>query len=54
MKRVCEECNEIYDDLYHSTICPHEYFQMSCVVGKGDKIVGIATSVEELRRMLEE
>ena len=54
MKRICEDCGELYDDVYHSTICPHEYFEMNCVVGKNDRIIGIAHNVEELHRMLEE
>jgi len=53
VKRICENCGEIYDDVNHSTICPHEYFEMCCIVGNGEKIVGIARSLEELHQMLE-
>jgi len=26
MLRICEQCGELYDDVNHGTICPHEYF----------------------------
>lgn len=51
---TCEKCGARYDDIYRLTYCPHERFEMSCIVGSGDKILGVATSVEELHWMLEE
>jgi len=54
MKRTCEECGKTYDDTYHWTTCPHEYFPMHCIVSKSGKVVGVARSVEDLRRLLDE
>jgi hypothetical protein len=50
----CLKCGKRYDDVYHWTYCPHDYFEMNTVVSRGDGIVGVAHTVEELNRMLEE
>jgi hypothetical protein len=49
---TCEKCDIQYEDTYHLTVCPHEEFQMNCVVAKDGKVLGTAHSVEELRAML--
>jgi len=47
----CEDCGLEYDDVYRLTYCPHERFEMHCVVGGPDGVVGVARSIEELRRL---
>jgi hypothetical protein len=49
---TCPRCGIYYDDVYKLTICPHNKFEMNCTVGRGDKILGVAHSPEELQRML--
>jgi hypothetical protein len=51
---TCSQCGKSYDDVYRLTYCPHEKFEMNTVVWSGDRIIGVAHSVEELNRMLEE
>ena len=49
MITTCPKCHQEYDDVYHSTQCPHEYFQMHCgVFVKGKQ--GCAHTVEEQRQ----
>lgn len=50
----CEVCGARYDDTYRLTYCPHERFEMHCTVGSGEKILGVATTVEELYQLLEQ
>jgi hypothetical protein len=51
---TCKDCGKSYDDTYRLTYCPHYRFEMCCTVGSGDKILGVATSVEELHQLLEQ
>ncbi len=51
---TCEKCGSRYDDTYHWTYCPHEYFPMSTVVSRNGEVIGVAHTVEELKRMLGE
>jgi hypothetical protein len=51
---TCPKCGIYYDDVYKLTFCPHNKFEMNCTVGRGDKILGVAHSPEELQRMLAE
>lgn len=54
MRRTCPDCNLSYDDVYRLTFCPHDEFMMrTTVVGGNGKVKGIATSVEELRDLLD-
>lgn len=55
MLRTCEEphCQQVYDDLQHSTICPHEKFDMCCTVSRPNPRTGkletmICTSYEQM------
>ncbi len=49
---VCEQCGSRYDDEFRLTYCPHAQFNMQTVVGGPGGIVGVATTIEELNRML--
>jgi hypothetical protein len=54
MMVTCEKCGKRYDDTYRLTYCPHNPFEMNTVVGKRNRIIGVAHSIEELNRMLNE
>jgi len=55
MTVTCGTCGKQYDDLYRLTICPHLHFEMhTTVVGSDGHVRGVARTVEELRRMMEE
>ena len=54
MTVTCEACGRTYDDTYRWTICPHERFQMRTVVADAKGNVGVATTVEELSRLVGE
>jgi hypothetical protein len=54
MTATCEKCGKRYDDTYRLTYCPHDRFEMNTTVGVGGRVIGVAHSVEELNRMLEE
>lgn len=49
----CEKCNKLYDDVYRLTYCPHEKFQMRTIVAGPEGVRGIATTVEECRKLME-
>jgi hypothetical protein len=51
---TCAECKKVYDDTYRLTYCPHVRFEMNTTVGNANGIVGVAHSVEELNRLMEE
>jgi len=48
----CAVCGEWFDDTYHWTYCPHEFFQMRTHVYNSKGFVGVATTIEELDRMM--
>ena len=50
---VCSACWKQYDDTYRLTFCPHDHFQMQTVVYRGGKRVGVAHTIEELRRLMQ-
>lgn len=52
MMVTCEACGQTYDDVYRLTYCPHERFEMRTRVYNGACFLGIARSVEELRRLI--
>lgn len=52
MKTTCKECDRTYDDVYHWTYCPHDYFQMRTVVVRPGKPDAIASTVEELDMLM--
>ncbi len=54
MRRTCEACGEEYDDVYRLTYCPHDQFEMNALVCGMDGVAGVAHTLEDLRRMLEE
>lgn len=54
MTVTCYKCGVTYDDTYRWTYCPHDYFEMNTTVGVGGRIIGVAHSVQELNRMLED
>lgn len=54
MQTRCPECGLMYDDTYRLTFCPHARFDMNCTVASGGRLIGVAHSVDELNRMLEE
>jgi len=49
---VCSDCKVEYDDTYHLTICPHDYFPMHTVVSTnhGSKC---CHTIEELNNFLD-
>lgn len=49
----CTECGVSYDDTYHLTYCPHEYFEMRTVVHRGKGETRLCRSVEELHAFLD-
>ena len=49
---TCSTCGLKYDDTYRLTYCPHEHFNMHCVVCNSRGVVGVATSLEELDRSM--
>lgn len=49
---TCDFCGLSYDDVYRLTYCPHEPFEMRCVVAGPDGVVGVATTLEELDQLL--
>lgn len=51
---TCEACGLEYDDVYRLTYCPHERFEMRCVVGGPDGVVGVATSLEEFGQLMKQ
>ncbi len=50
---TCKDCKREYDDVYHLTYCPHDYFEMhtQAVTSKGSKC---CHSIEELEKFLDE
>jgi hypothetical protein len=54
MRVKCEKCGKIYNDTYHWTYCPHDYFEMNTTVSRGGEVIGVAHSVEELKRLMED
>lgn len=52
MITTCSRCREEYDDLYRSTLCPHEPFKMHTLAVRGDGQEKICTSVEELNEFM--
>ncbi len=53
MTVTCPKCGKSYDDTYHWTYCPHDYFEMNTLVADNNGIIGVAHSVEELNAMLD-
>ncbi len=49
---TCDDCKLEYDDVYRLTYCPHERFDMHTTVANSKGVVGVARTVEELRRMM--
>lgn len=54
MKRLCEACQVDYDDTYQNTICPHDGFEMRCIVSTSDGASKLCTTVEEVDAFLAE
>ena len=52
MTVTCETCGLSYDDVYRLTYCPHERFDMRCVVhvGKHEKVCTRVEEVDEFIR----
>ena len=48
---VCKNCGLEYDDVYRLTICPHENFEMRCIVHAG-KFSKLCTTPEEVNEFL--
>lgn len=53
MTTTCHKCHQEYDDTYHSTQCPHEYFQMHTGVFVNGQN-GCAHTIEELNKATNE
>lgn len=49
---TCEICQHTYDDVYHWTSCPHDYFPMQTLAMRSDGTTQICTTLEELDRFL--
>jgi len=54
MQRTCDDCGAFYDDIYRFTICPHGRFEMATTVMRKGGVVGVATTLEELDRLVDE
>ncbi len=50
---TCPDCKRKYDDTYHLTNCPHEYFEMHTHTVRGDGVSKCCHSIEELYDFLE-
>jgi hypothetical protein len=48
---TCESCGVEYDDLYCLTFCPHDKFDMHCIVGVG-KFSKCCHTVEEVNEFI--
>lgn len=48
---ICEKCKQTYDDVYHFTYCPHDFFMMRTIVYKNGKEY-ICTSLEEYDKVM--
>lgn len=51
---TCPTCKMEYDDLDHSTICPHDYFPMRTLAVRGDGETKMCTSVQELNDFMKD
>lgn len=51
MMTTCETCHLQYDDVYRLTFCPHDAFEMRCVVNVG-KFSKLCTRVEEVNEFI--
>ena len=52
MTVTCRKCGKTYDDVYRWTYCPHNSFQMRTEVFSGGEYRGVATTLEELDRLM--
>lgn len=50
----CPKCRKRYDDVYRWRYCPHDRFTMNTVVLGPEGVRGVAHTVPELRRMIDE
>mgnify|MGYP001575200301 FL=1 len=50
----CGSCRIAYDDVYRFTFCPHERFEMQCMVVRGDGQKKVCISVNEVQAFLAE
>ena len=54
MQVNCPVCDLLYDDTYRWTYCPHAKFDMHTTVVRPGKPTVVATTVEELDKLMEE
>ena len=52
MNVVCETCEQVYDETYHLTYCPHAYFPMRTRAVRPDGTERVCTTLEELDQFL--
>jgi hypothetical protein len=49
---TCDTCGLAYDDTFHLTYCPHDYFPMRTVGVRSDGTMKVCTTLEDLDRFL--
>lgn len=50
---ICDDCGHEYDDVYRLTFCPHEQFEMHCLVSRPGHQTVLCTTVEQVRALLD-